>query len=186
MPKSTNSAAVTGLPSNISRRAILSAAPSVAAAAAIGVGALTLPAIAGPSDEVSRLLDLERRLFANQKDVDAAWVVHDQIARELNRDKRRCCLPRNYFENDPNGVRSQYDFSRRSARFDARVARLKEESGFNAATDHLQRLKELRDDLHTEVWGIKATCMESFKCKARMASITTYVAGSLASDLREL
>lgn len=170
---------------NPSRRAILSAAPSVAAAAAVGVGMMALPMITGQDAEVATLLKWERRLLAAEANVNAQYEVNGQCARQFNRARAGFIRPqlRQANDLDPREIWKHCESTRR---YEARRAAMKEDSGLVESEARLKELKDLRSDISEAVWKIKATCLESLRIKARAALICGYAGASALSDLRDL
>ncbi len=170
---------------NLSRREMLSAAQ--AAVAAIGVGISIVPTLASEkSSEIARLLEIERQVIAHSDAVNVQYAISDKIGRELRRAKAKMFVPEKYFANDPAGVRSKYAFNQSAKRYRARVARMKEESGFNASEAKLAELRERRDDLQLAVWKTKATSLEALKIKARIAKATPFASASVIQDLLDI
>lgn len=162
---------------NLSRRSVLAGVPAATVTMATPVAGVAAVAVAAGPDAI--LAGMERDLARILTDLDVAYAEYVAAFRRFNAAKRGWQVPRL----TDVGLRTRVGHDRQLARWRARLARLREEYGCDAAEARIEALREERDALCERSWHVHATDLAGLKVKARMAEHSNQVLGSIRADI---
>jgi hypothetical protein len=156
----------------LSRRAVLGSARALTLTT-IPAAAITVASIAPDADSnLSKLLKMEARLKDITDQIEVQQAITSKAGRKAFRTYRACPQPPDYSEMETYAekLRANYYWERSRERYQERRARIDEETGYAEAQELLKELRDARDRITMgEIWDVQATCIQSLKCKARMA-----------------